>query len=116
MFGLAFSDAGAIARFARMDANYTIGKRNRSMTIPKIDPPIAQMPDRALLELANGGMPPEQTARLALLSAKQRSGTLVGNEPQELGALLQIYSDGWLRKTDALVEAIRRGLMIPTES
>jgi hypothetical protein len=71
------------------------------------------MPDRALLELANGGMPPEQTARLALLSAKQRSGGLVGDEAQELGALLQTYSDGWLRKTDALVEAIRRGLMVP---
>jgi hypothetical protein len=75
--------------------------------------PIAQLPDRALLELANGGMPPEQTARLALLSAKQRSGGLVGDEAQELGALLQTYSDGWLRKTDALVEAIRRGLMVP---
>jgi formylglycine-generating enzyme required for sulfatase activity len=84
------------------------------MTIPATHLPIAQMPDRALLELANAGMPPEQTARLALLSAKQRSGTLTGDEPQELGALLQIYSDGWLRKTDALVEAIRRGLMVPT--
>jgi hypothetical protein len=85
------------------------------MTIPTIDRPIAQMPDRELLELANGGMPPEQTARLALLSAKQRSGNLVGDEAQELGALLQTYSDGWLRKTDALVEAIRRGLMVPID-
>jgi hypothetical protein len=83
------------------------------MTIPTTHLPIAQLPDRALLELANGGMPPEQTARLALLSAKQRSGGLVGDEAQELGALLQTYSDGWLRKTDALVEAIRRGLMVP---
>jgi hypothetical protein len=85
------------------------------MTIPTIDRPIAQMPDRELLELANGGMPPEQTARLALLSAKQRSGSLIGDEVPELGALLQTYSDGWLRKTDALVEAIRRGLMVPID-
>jgi hypothetical protein len=85
------------------------------MTIPTILQPIAQMPDRALLQLANGGMPPDQTARLALLSAKQRSGNLVGDEVQELGVLLQTYSDGWLRKTDALVEAIRRGLMVPID-
>jgi hypothetical protein len=85
------------------------------MTIPTIDRPIAQMPDRELLELANGGMPPEQTARLAVLSAKQRAGSLIGDEAQELGALLQTYSDGWLRKTDALVEAIRRGLMVPID-
>jgi hypothetical protein len=91
-----------------------IGKRNRPMTTPTINLPIAQLPDRELLELANGGMPPEQTARLALLAAKQRLGTLIGDEAQELGALLQIYSEGWLRKTDALVEAIRRGLMVPT--
>jgi hypothetical protein len=86
------------------------------MTTPIINLPIAQLPDRELLELANGGMPPEQTARLALLAAKQRSGSLIGDEVQELGVLLQIYSEGWLRKTDALVEAIRRGLMVPTES
>jgi hypothetical protein len=83
------------------------------MTIPTTHLPIAQLPDRALLELANAGMPPEQTARLALLAAKQRSGSLIGDEAPELGVLLQIYSDGWLRRTDALVEAIRRGLMQP---
>jgi hypothetical protein len=83
------------------------------MSIPETNLPISQLPDRALLELVNAGMPPEQTARLALLAAKQRSGTLTGDEPQELGTLLQIYSDGWLHKTDALVEAIRRGLMVP---
>jgi hypothetical protein len=27
-----------------------------------------------------------------------------------------IYSEGWLRKTNALVEVIRRGLMVPTPS
>jgi hypothetical protein len=85
------------------------------MTIPTTHLSIAQMPDRALLQLANGGMPPDQTARLALLSAKQRSGNLVGDEVPELGVLLQTYSDGWLRKTDALVEAIRRGLMVPID-
>jgi hypothetical protein len=75
--------------------------------------PIEQLSDRLLLELANSQMPPEQTARLSALSVKQKGGGLTGNEPQELGTLLQIYSEGWLRKTDALIEAIKRGLMEP---
>lgn len=74
---------------------------------------IAQMPDRALLELVNSPMPPEQTARLSVLSAKQKAGKLVADEPRELGELLQIYNERWLYKTDALVEAIKRGLMQP---
>jgi hypothetical protein len=86
----------------------------QAMTLPTDDRPVIELSDQALLALANGGMPPEQTSRLALLSAKQQSSGLVGDEAQELGALLQIYSDGWLRKTDALMEAIRRGLMVPT--
>jgi hypothetical protein len=77
---------------------------------------IAQMSDRALLELVNSSMPAAQTARLAALSAKQKAGNLVADEPRELGELLQIYNERWLYKTDALVEALRRGLMVPTES
>jgi hypothetical protein len=75
--------------------------------------PIEKLSDRLVLELASSQMPLEQTARLSDLSARQKQGQLTGNEPQELGTLLQIYSEGWLRKTDALVEAIRRGLMEP---
>jgi hypothetical protein len=85
------------------------------MSIPVTLPPIAQMSDRAILELVNTPMPAEQTARLSALSAKQRAGKLTAHEPQELGDLLQIYNEGWLRKTDALVEAIRRGLMEPID-
>jgi hypothetical protein len=83
-----------------------------------IDPllPVAQLSDRTILELANAKLPAAQTARLALLSAKQRAGTLTDNEPTELGELLQAYSEAWLWRTDALVEAIRRGLMVPTNA
>jgi hypothetical protein len=36
---------------------------------------------------------------------------MVGDEPQELAALMQVYNAGWLRKTAGLVEAVKRGLM-----
>lgn len=83
------------------------------MNLPR--PPIAQMPDRTLLELVNSPMPPDQTARLSVLSAKQKAGKLVADEPKELGELLQIYNERWLYKTDALVEAIKRGLVEPID-
>jgi hypothetical protein len=44
---------------------------------------------------------------------KQREGEMVGDEPQELETLMQIYNEGWLRKTAGLVEAVKRGLMEP---
>jgi hypothetical protein len=74
-------------------------------------PLIEQMSDRLVLELANSQMPPEQDMRLSELLAKQREGELAADEPQELEALMQIYNEGWLRKTVGLVEAVKRGLM-----
>jgi hypothetical protein len=84
------------------------------MAIPDQFQPVEQLSDRRLLALASSGMPAEQTARLSELSARQKAVGLVGDEARELGVLLEIYSEGWLRRTDALVEAIRRGLMEAT--
>jgi hypothetical protein len=82
---------------------------------PQIDqlPPIEQMSDQLILELANSQMPSDQDLRLSDLLAKQREGELIGDEPQELEGLMQIYNEGWLRKTAGLVEAVKRGLMEP---
>jgi hypothetical protein len=82
---------------------------------PQIDqlPPIEQMSDQLILELANSQMPSDQDLRLSNLLAKQREGELIGDEPQELEGLMQIYNEGWLRKTAGLVEAVKRGLMEP---
>jgi hypothetical protein len=40
-------------------------------------------------------------------------GILDTGSPQELESLMQIYNEGWLRKTAGLVEAVKRGLMEP---
>jgi hypothetical protein len=83
-----------------------------SSTIDTLQP-VGQMSDPAVLELANSSMPEPQDDRLSELLAKQREGELTLEEPQELESLMQIYNEGWLRKTAGLVEAVKRGLMEP---
>jgi hypothetical protein len=79
-------------------------------------PSVAEMSDRAVLELANSTLSAAQDRRLGELLEKQREGELVADEPQELALLMQIYNEGWLRKTAGLVEAVQRGLMNPLNS
>jgi hypothetical protein len=76
-------------------------------------PSIEELSDRAILDLANSRLSEAQDRRLSELLGKQREGEMVGDEPQELEALMQIYNEGWLRKTAGLVEAVKRGLMEP---
>jgi hypothetical protein len=76
-------------------------------------PSIEELSDRAILDLANSRLSEAQDLRLSELLGKQREGEMVGDEPQELEALMQIYNEGWLRKTAGLVEAVKRGLMEP---
>lgn len=79
-------------------------------------PAISDLSDRAVLDLAESMLPAQQDQRLSELLEKQREGELVGDEPQELEALMQVYNEGWLRKTAGLVEAVERGLMSPLDS
>lgn len=72
-------------------------------------PAIDTLADDELLILANSQMPAEQDGRMSVLLAKQRENELVGGEAEELAALMQVYQEGWLRKTTALVEAVKRG-------
>jgi hypothetical protein len=72
--------------------------------------PIGALSDPELLALSDLQMDPEQDARLSALLEKQRERLLLNNEPQELEGLMQIYREALLRKTAALVEAVKRGL------
>jgi hypothetical protein len=76
-------------------------------------PSIEELSDRAILDLANSRLSETQDLRLSELLGKQREGEMVGDEPEELEALMQIYNEGWLRKTAGLVKAVKRGLMEP---
>jgi hypothetical protein len=79
-------------------------------------PAIAELSDQAILDLAESMLSTQQDQRLSELLEKQREGELVGDDPQELEALMQVYNEGWLRKTAGLVEAVQRGLMSPLDS
>lgn len=76
-------------------------------------PLISEMSDSAVLNLANSSLSETQDLRLSELLEKQREKELAEGEDKELEALMQIYNEGWLRKTAAVVEAVRRGLMKP---
>ena len=76
-------------------------------------PSISEMSDSAILELARSSLPKRQDIRLSELLEKQREQELAEGDEQELEVLMQIYNEGWLRKTAAVVEAVQRGLMEP---
>jgi hypothetical protein len=57
----------------------------------------------------------EQGRRLSELLEKQREGKLAGSERPELLALMQVYNQLWIRQSEALAEAARRGLQRPLE-
>ena len=78
--------------------------------------PIETLSDSEILALANSKMRSDQDDRMSLLLAHQRENELVEGEAQELEALMQVYQEGWLRQTTALVQAVKRGLMEPMDS
>jgi hypothetical protein len=76
-------------------------------------PSVGNLPDAEVLALANLKMDKAQDRRLGMLQTKGKQGGLSEAERYELLALLQIYRLGQLRKSEALVEAIERGLRPP---
>ena len=75
--------------------------------------PIAQLSNREVLALSHARLKPGQGRRLSDLLQKQREGVLTGRERRDLAALIQVYNQIWLRQSEALAEAVRRGLREP---
>lgn len=78
--------------------------------------PIASLSDREVLALADSKMDVTQNERLGALQEKGKAASLTVDERYELMALMQIYQVGQLRKSEALAEAVRRGLRPPLEA
>jgi hypothetical protein len=76
-------------------------------------PPIAILSDTEVLALTQVQMPPQQGHRLDHLLAKQGEATLTTPEQAEIFALIQVYQQLWVRQSEALAEAVRRGLRAP---
>jgi len=76
---------------------------------------VSTLSDDDVLALSKAQMRPAQGRRLSELLEKQREGELTGSERPELLALMQVYKQLWTRQSEALAEAVRRGLRRPLE-
>ncbi len=73
--------------------------------------PVSSLSERELLALADSKMDAVQNQRLGELQAKGKTVGLMSAENYELLALIQVYQIGQLRKSEALAEAFKRGLL-----
>jgi hypothetical protein len=76
-------------------------------------PTASSLSDAEVLALADSKMDAVQNQRLGELQQRGKITGLTEAERYELLALLQIYQLGQLRKSEALVEAVRRDLRPP---
>lgn len=74
---------------------------------------VTSLSDEDVLALTELQMLPAQDRRLSALLQKQQAQALSDPERAELLALMQVYQEGLLRKTQALREAVRRGVRMP---
>lgn len=72
--------------------------------------------DDDVLALSQLKMQAEQGERLSLLLGKQREGQLTQADRDDLLTLVQIYGQLWIRQSEALAEAVKRGLRPPLDS
>jgi hypothetical protein len=76
-------------------------------------PSVASLPDEEVLALSQAHMESKQSSRLSVLLDKQQAGALTERERVELYSLYQNYQRLWLRQSEALAEAVKRGLREP---
>jgi hypothetical protein len=82
-------------------------------TTSEFKQPVSALSDEEVLALSQAQMETTLGERLGALLEKQREGTLTEAEHSELMALMQVYEQLWLRQSEALAEAVRRGLRAP---
>jgi hypothetical protein len=79
-------------------------------------PPIHTLSDEEVLALAHVQMEQGQSTRLSALLDKQQAGLLMEDEHLELESLYHVYLRLWLRQSEALAEAVHRGIHPPLAS
>ena len=81
-----------------------------NMADSNLYPPIFSISDKEVIALADSKMDEAANRRLGELQSKGKTIGLRETERNELLTLLQIYQLGQLRKSEALAEAVKRGL------
>ena len=107
------------AAYAKLDLSEIIAAALAS-TLPSMDVirqlrGIAKLSDRELVALTELRMEPEADRRLSDLLDQQQAGEVSDLERAELAALMRTYEVGLLRQSQALAEAVHRGLLPPLE-
>jgi hypothetical protein len=80
---------------------------------PNLEKPVSSLTDSEVLALTSTQMADEPGRRLGDLLQRQREKRLAEDERRELLALMQVYDQLWVRQSEALAEAVRRGLRDP---
>ncbi len=91
-----------------------------SLSLPSLaegkTPALSEMSDAQVVALAELQLSTEDDERLSALLDRQQAGTLTDEEHPELNRLMQVYQEGLLLKSEALAEAVSRGLIPPLYS
>lgn len=74
---------------------------------------IRDISDQQVLALTTIQMKSAHSTRLNELLARQQDNQLSNEEQSELMALMEIYNRSWICQSEALAEAVRRGLRKP---
>jgi len=107
----AYRSAERLAEGAQQPIQDVLAELLSEMLTAWEEKPVTSLTDEELLQLCDLQMNPEQSRRLSELLEKQRERQLTDDERPELWALMRIYERALVRKSEALAEAARRGLL-----
>lgn len=114
-----FERAAKYAAYAHRDVSEIIAAALAS-SLPSMDAidqlrAISKLPNEEIVALTELRMENETDRRLSELLEHQQAAELTDLERAELAALMRAYEMGLLRQSQALVEAVNRGLRPPLE-
>jgi hypothetical protein len=83
--------------------------------IPQVDfdQSLSTLPDSEIMSLTDLQMQPERNERLSILLDQQQNAAMNEKERIELQTLMRVYEIGMVYKSQALAEAVKRGLRQP---
>lgn len=91
-----------------------------SLSLPSLTegkaPATQDMTDAQVIALTELQLSANEDKRLGELLDKQQAGELTDDERPDLNRLMQVYQEGLLLKSEALAEAVSRGLIPPLSS
>lgn len=107
------------AAYAKRDVSEVIAAALAS-SLPSLDAiaqlrNITKLSDSEILQLTELRLAPEIDLHLSELLDRKQAGELTELEQAELAALMRMYEMGLLRQSQALAEAVKRGLIPPLQ-